>query len=221
MIDLKEALEPFRKKERAAWQTAYLRDQFSFLGVERPIHQKVCRQVFSRWDIESFEEKIEALWSCQEREFHYAAIDWALFAKKRWKEAHLALFEKMLRTHSWWDTVDPIAAHLVGGLVKTYPSLVSQMDRWIEEENFWIRRTALLFQLRFKKETDADRLFSYCLKCASSKEFFIRKAIGWALREYAKSCPKEVLSFLSKYHMVLSPLSVREAKRRLLNKTPD
>lgn len=216
--DLKAALEPHRKEERAAWQTAYLRHQFPFLGVERPVHQKVCRKIYADWDVSRFEEGITLLWNLPEREFQYTAIDWALFVHKQWKEEHLALFEKMLRQRPWWDTVDPIAAHLVGRILEKFPQLLDRMDDWIKDENFWIRRTALIYQLRYKQKTDENRLFSYCLRCAEEKEFFIRKAIGWALREYAKTNQAAVEAFIASHRHCLSPLSVREASRRWISK---
>jgi 3-methyladenine DNA glycosylase AlkD len=102
----------------------------------------------------------------------------------------------MLITKSWWDTVDAVAADIVGRLVQRHPALVKTMDAWIADDNMWLQRTAILHQLRFKDQTDEKRLFGYCLKHGSQKEFFIRKAIGWALREYSKTNPAAVKKFV-------------------------
>lgn len=213
IVQLKKALEPHSEAERAQSQQAYLKGKFSFLGVSKPIQQKVCKQVFQSIPFQSLEETVLELWGCKEREFHYAALDFALLHRDQWERRHLELFEKLVRTHSWWDTVDTIAVHLMGPLLAQHPDLIAVTDRWIADPNFWIRRTALLFQLRWKEKTDEKRLFAFCLKLAGEKEFFIRKAIGWALREYGKTAPHAIKKFLEEKGSFLSPLSYREASR--------
>jgi 3-methyladenine DNA glycosylase AlkD len=99
--------------------------------------------------------------------------------------------------------------------VATHPELISEMDRWIDDENLWVARTAILHQLFYGDATDVDRLFGYCLRQASHPDFFIRKAIGWALRQYARTDPDRVRSFLVGPGAALSPLSVREASKHL------
>lgn len=129
----------------------------------------------------------------------------------------MPLFEELIRKGAWWDFVDVIAAHLVGHLYKTNRAEIEPvMDDWIDDQDYWIRRTAILSQLRHKKETDAQRLFSYCLDRAHEKEFFIRKAIGWALREYSYCDPQAVMRFLMKNRPVLSNLSFREGAKHLV-----
>jgi len=121
----------------------------------------------------------------------------------------------MIRTNSWWDTVDTIAPNLVGHLVKTHHELTKLMDQWIEDPYLWIRRAALLHQLRWKEMTDEETLFRYCQKTMHEKDFFIRKAIGWVLREYSKTNPRSVKKFIAKYQSNLSPLSIREGSKYL------
>ena len=212
---LKDAFQPHLEIARAEWQHSYMRGQFPFLGIARPLQKKVSTEVFKKADLSSFESLVEELWECGEREFQYAAIDHALFCKKRWTSRTLALFERMIRTKSWWDTVDTLAPHLVGSLFERHPELVSCTDEWIDDEYMWIRRSAIIFQLGRKEKTDEKRLFSFCLKRASEKEFFIRKAIGWALREYGKTNPESLRKFLRENGSSLSPLSFREARRRI------
>lgn len=210
---LRKAFEPHSEIERAQSQQAYLKDQFPFLGISKPIQQKICAQVFPEVPFSSLEETALELWAAGEREFHYAALDFVLFHRKKWEKRHLELFEKLVRTHSWWDTVDTIAVHLIGTLLLEHPELVSARDRWLTDSDFWVRRSALLFQLRWKERTDEKWLFSACLKLAGEKEFFIRKAIGWALREYGKTAPAAVKKFLEENKQILSALSYREGGR--------
>lgn len=120
-----------------------------------------------------------------------------------------------MTTTSWWDTVDLLAAHVVGTLVAADPRLGADMDVWIADEDLWVARTALLHQLRYKERTDTDRLFAHCLRRSAHPDFFIRKAIGWALREYAKTDPAAVRAFVTRERDRLAPLTVREALKNI------
>src|SRR5262249_25589456 len=122
---------------------------------------------------------------------------------------------ELITTKSWWDTVDTLASDTVGPMVRNHPELLSTMDEWVRDDNLWIARTAILHQLSYKEDTDADRLFRYCLAQAGHRDFFIRKAIGWALRQYAHTNPEAVRAFLAGHGDLLSPLSVREAGKHL------
>ena len=115
----------------------------------------------------------------------------------------------------WWDTVDSLAIHTTGTMVATHPGLVHEMDLWVESENIWIARTAILHQLMFKDRTDTNRLFTYSEMHMADTEFFIRKAIGWALRHYGRTDPEAVRLFVSKNEASLSGLSKREALKNL------
>ena len=121
---------------------------------------------------------------------------------------------QLIVTKSWWDTVDALAAHVVGVMVARQPVLLSTMDEWVVSDELWLIRTAILHQLRYKSQTDTERLFRYCAQHAGHKDFFIRKAIGWALREYARTDPDAVRRFV-KTQSALSGLSVREALKHL------
>lgn len=195
----------------AAWQKAYMLHQFPFLGVRSPLLKKAVKT----YDAAEWRQEISLLWEEPEREFQYAALQLALLHKKEWAAADLELFEKLICSKSWWDTVDTIAPHLAGALFFRFPELLVHADRWLLSENLWLRRSAIIFQLRYKEKTDGDRLFKSCAHLGSEKEFFIRKAIGWALREYGKTEPKRVIKFLASAS--LSPLSVREARKHLPN----
>ena len=126
----------------------------------------------------------------------------------------LPRIRKLIETNSWWDTVDSVAAWTVGPLVFNNPQLASDMDDWIDDENIWVARTAILHQLSFKESTDAARLFAYAQIRATDTEFFIRKAIGWALRQFARVEPDSVREFVAA-NPQLSGLTRREAMKHL------
>jgi 3-methyladenine DNA glycosylase AlkD len=157
--------------------------------------------------------EIWELWQQPEREFHHAAIFLSLRHRKQAVKEDLPLYERLITENSWWDTVDTVAPHLMGPLLLKFPELVSETKRWLSSSHLWLRRSAIIHQLRAKDKTDAERLFAYCSKLSHEKEFFIRKAIGWALREYAKTDAQAVLGYLET--ATLSPLSMREAKKHL------
>jgi len=146
---------------------------------------------------------------------HKSFADLAFKYKKLWTPAMLGVFEKMIRTQSWWDTVDAISAKLVGGLIQQFPTdLMPHMEKWITDaESFWIQRCALIFQLSYKDETNEDMLFRFCAIRMKDSEFFIRKAIGWSLRQYSKNNPSAVRRFIEANSEELSPLSKREGSK--------
>jgi 3-methyladenine DNA glycosylase AlkD len=204
--------------QRASWQKAYMRNQFDFLGISKPLRASLEKEIFKQYPLSTQKEvsiAIKVLLQKNEREYHYAACTLATHYKKFWNSDTLTLFEEMIRTKSWWDTVDYIAVHLVGKLLFTHKELIIEMNKWIKDENIWICRTALLFQLYWKKETQPDLLFAYCKQTMHEKDFFIRKAIGWILREYSKTNPAEVCAFITCNHSFLSALSIREASKYL------
>ena len=121
----------------------------------------------------------------------------------------------LITTNSWWDTVDALAVHVVGTMVHRHRELAAVMDRWIDADDFWLARTAILHQLRWKSDTDTSRLFTYALRRAADNEFFIRKAIGWALRVYATTDPDAVRTFVDRHEDTLSALTQREARKHL------
>ncbi len=203
---------------RAVAMVAYMRDQFAFLGLPAPEQRRSSAPVISALpapteaDIAAFTARC---WEADEREFQYAGCDYAIRHVGRCSAGFLAHARGLITTKSWWDTVDALAARVVGPLVVRWPELVAVMDEWIDARDIWLARTALLHQLHRRAGTDADRLFRYCERRAGDREFFLRKAIGWALREYSKTDPVAVRRFVAARADVLSPLSVREARRWL------
>lgn len=205
-------------KERALKQKAYLRNQFEFIGLTKPERAILEKEIFKSIIIKNHNELellIKNLIAKEEREFHYIAYSIAIKNKNLWELESIKLFEYMIKTKSWWDSVDLIASNLVGGLLRKNPNLFKIMDKWIDDKNIWIRRSAIICQLKFKKETDEKRLFEYCLKSKNDNDFFIRKAIGWALREYSKTAPSAVKNFIEKNKEQLSYLSIKEGSKYL------
>jgi 3-methyladenine DNA glycosylase AlkD len=213
-------IEFFRKhrdEENAAPMEAYMRNQFEFLGIRTP-ERKALLTAFlkenGKPEVEELSEIAQEVWRQPEREFKYVAL--ALLDKERRKlePQHLGLLEELIVTESWWDTIDTIAARLAGFVIKKYPEQSEgYLERWIASDNFWLNRTAILHQLSYKEDTDKEKLFSYIKQHSGSKEFFIEKAIGWALREYSKTAPEEVISFIENEE--LRPLSRREGMKHV------
>ncbi|WP_030388149.1 DNA alkylation repair protein [Streptomyces sp. NRRL S-241] len=208
------AADPVRARDMAA----YMKDVAPFLGIPTPLRRELSKTVTKDTPKPS-ETDCAALalrcWLLPEREYHYFAVDYLRRHVARCSSGLLPVARHLIVTVPWWDTVDLLAAHTVGPLVAADPRLASVMDEWIEDENLWLARTALLHQLRFKAATDSGQLFDHCRRRAGHPDFFLRKAIGWALREYAKTDPDAVRAFVEAERATLSPLSVREALKNL------
>lgn len=203
---------------RAEAMTAYMKDVAPFLGIPAPLRRDLSKAVTQGAPRPS-EADCAALalrcWRLPEREYQYFAVDYLRRHVSRCSSGFLPVVRHLIVTVPWWDTVDPLAAHTVGPLVAADPELARVMDEWIEDEDLWLARTALLHQLRHKAATDTGRLFAYCRRRAGHPDFFVRKAIGWSLREYAKTDPDAVRAFVEAERAALSPLSVREALKNL------
>ena len=160
--------------------------------------------------------QVAALWAIPEREGKYAAVEWARQFSPFITLDALPLYERMVRKGQWWDTVDAIAAHLVGRLLATQrDAMKPRMEAWNRDPDLWIRRTSLLAHLKHKASTDHAQLFAHCLRLAGEKEFFIRKAIGWVLRTVAEQDPERVAAWIRPRLHRMSGLTRREATRKL------
>lgn len=208
--------EEHRNDDNAGPMKKYMKDHFPFLGIKSPLRKELEKQFFKETGIlkEDFNKDIvEGFWDKDEREYQYTAITYiGKFIKKMPKDTIL-LLERLITTKSWWDSVDSIAPQ-VGELARKYPELVEEnINHWSKHDNFWLRRASILFQLKYKNETNEALLYEYMVKNADSKEFFIQKAIGWALREYSKTNPESVKAFIEGNQ--LAPLSIREGSKYL------
>ncbi|WGP08837.1 MULTISPECIES: DNA alkylation repair protein [Streptomyces] len=212
------AYAPAADPVRAEAAAAYMKHVAPFLGIPAPERRALSRTVLAgtgRPDERDCTAIALRCWRLPEREYHYFAVDHLRRHAGRCTSGFLPVLHHLVTTVPWWDTVDLLAAHVAGPLVAADPALAREMDRWIDDPSLWAARTALLHQLRYQEATDADRLFGYCLRRADHPDFFIRKAIGWALREYAKTDPAAVRDFVDGARTRLSPLSVREALKNL------
>jgi 3-methyladenine DNA glycosylase AlkD len=196
----------------------YMRDQFPYVGIPTPQRRALSREVLAgqpRPDEDDLRAIALACWDLPEREYQYFAVDLLAGHPRGPTPEFLDTVRRLVTTKSWWDTVDPLASRVVGSIVAAHPATVSTMDSWLVDENLWLARTAILHQLTYKQGTDTARLFRYCLARADHRDFFIRKAIGWALRQYAWTDPEAVRRFVAAHATELSPLSVREATKNL------
>ncbi|MER6118495.1 DNA alkylation repair protein [Streptomyces sp. NPDC001743] len=208
------AADPARARSAAA----YMKHVAPFLGIPMPRRRALSRVVLEG-TARPRETDCTAIalrcWALPEREYHYVAADYLRRHVARCSSGFVPVLRHLVTTVPWWDTADVLAAHVAGPLVAADPGLRPAMDEWIEDDDLWLVRTALLHQLRFGEATDAHRLFAHCLRRADHPDFFIRKAIGWALREYAKTDPRAVGDFVDGARDRLAPLSVREAVKHI------
>jgi 3-methyladenine DNA glycosylase AlkD len=209
---IQAVLEPLQDVSRAVSMSAYMRNQFAFLGIAAPIRVKAVKTVLKELGLMEApldSGLIQQLWALPEREYQYVACDYLLWRKKIITQEHLDLLEACVLSKSWWDTIDSL-----DGVVGSIPQSESRLEAWSVHSNFWLRRMAIQSQLGLKEKTNQERLFRFILASIDDSEFFIRKSIGWALREYAYTNPKAVQDFVLA-HPELSTLSKREALRRL------
>lgn len=222
LVDLQARLQAVAEPERAPQMAAYMKTSQPFYGVSAPARAAVQRAwlktIPASWvkDQAGYETLVLAIWQLPHREEQYVALAVARQFKRFLTPASLALMRRLIVEGGWWDLVDETAQHLVGTILDKHPTQTwPVLDLWIDDPNLWLRRTAILAQNRRKSRTEQDRLFRYCLSRAQEKEFFIRKAIGWALRQYAYVDADAVVSLLERYPDTFSNLTIREASKHL------
>src|SRR5690554_1097041 len=196
-------------------QSAYMKNRFPFFGIKTPYRRDLQKPFLQKINLPEKEEAFEMikeLWDKPQRELHYFAQEFLFKYAKQFEHKDISLIEHLIVHNSWWDTIDFIATKPLAEYFKLFPNERTEVvDRWLASENIWLQRSTLLFQLKYKSEIDLDLLSHIILKLADSKEFFIRKAIGWVLREYSKTDERWVLDFVENNE--LQPLSKREAIR--------
>lgn len=216
--ELESAFSKAGDTTRAAGQKKYLRNQFEFFGLTSPERRNLQKPIFTKHPIKEYQELVDTvheMWMKEERDFQHSAIQLWIKYEKMWTLDTLEEFRRCITTKSWWDTVDDLASNCVGKLISSHPELQKDMNEWIEDENLWTRRTAIIHQLKYKNKTNEEMLFRFCKDRASENDFFIRKAIGWALRQYAKTKSEQVKEFCAENKEILSPLSYKEATKYL------
>ena len=209
-------LETHGDESRAAQMSAYMKNQFPFLGIQKP-ELKLLEKPF--WvELKKNPEIdwvfVEACWVRDYREAQYIALDYLKRKTKKLTPADLPRLRDLAERKSWWETVDSLDA-LVGDIILRHPHLESEMLAWSVDDNFWIRRIAIDFQLQYGDRTNAALLEKIITNNLGSTEFFINKAIGWSLREYSKTNPQWVRDFLTRHEDQLAKLSIREASKYL------
>lgn len=210
-------LTPMADPETASAMQAYMRNQFEFLGIQSVPRRAAMKALLSsaqRPSINELSTVINQLWQLPEREYQMVALDLLIAYKNRLPATILNDLQRWLTTQSWWDTVDLLATHIAGELFTRYPAESAPfLLHWRGSDNIWLRRTTLLFQLKYKARTDDALLFSLITDNQSDTEFFIQKAIGWALREYSKTNPDAVTHFIEQQN--IQGLAKREALKWL------
>ena len=205
--------------EYALKMSAYLKERFITYGIKSPLRKELLKPFHS--EVKKLENKefrllIKQLWKKEHRDYHYAAMDFLQKNKKKLDDTDLQMIENLISTNSWWDSVDMLASHMVGHLLKNDIKLRDQwINRWMLSDNLWLQRTCLIFQLKYAQETDFDLLKANILELKPINEFFIQKAIGWSLRQYARFDPIGVQEFVSE-NDDLSNLARREALKHFL-----
>lgn len=205
--------------EKAAPMAAYLKTEMPFYGVQKRGRTEVMRELKSRFpiaDAATYRSAVESLWNRPHREEKYMAIALARQHSAFVTLENLDLYQRMIEEGAWWDLVDDIAINCVGIVyLKERKRTEATIEAWVDDEVMWLRRTSLISPIKHKTATDYEMLFDHCVRRSGEKEFFIRKAIGWTLREYAKTEPDRVASFLLQHRDLWSGLSFREASKHL------
>lgn len=214
---LRAEFERAQNPSKAKNMSAYLKNRFVCFGIKTPDRHalqadfvsKVKQLDLDHWDV------CYALWSQNQREFHYVAIDIlrGVSAKKMKKEDYKNI-EELILHHSWWDSVDSIATNYAGKYLQAFPEMRDfVIDRWKKSESMWLNRTCLIFQMKYGHKTDFDLLKQLISRYQNNREFFIQKAIGWSLRQYSKFNPEAVRDFIEE--ISLKGLAYREASKYL------
>ena len=212
-------LQKHADSHRALEMKAYMRNQFEFLGIQTPARRSIFKTLPKLpKDAKLILQIAHELWEKPEREFRYVACDLLAKNVKLFKLDDLTLIKKLLQKDAWWDTVDSLSG-AIGNIVlnEKLKGQNSQtlMDQWLLDSDFWVRRSAMIHQLGWRDKTDIKRLQQYALQLSSESEFFIRKAIAWALRDYAWQNPEFVRTFVNQNVSVFSNLTIREATKNL------
>ncbi|PXX47131.1 DNA alkylation repair protein [Undibacterium pigrum] len=215
------SLLPLADPVRALAMRAYMKNRFEFLGIPAPDRRKACVDIIRQLKTADADELLQianALWDCEQREYQYLAVDILAKHYRRLRLEDVPALLTLVQQKSWWDTVDGLAG-VVGDVLQqnltASRDVQAGMDKALGHLDFWVRRIALLHQLGWREQTDVNRLFAYALALADEKEFFIRKAIGWALRDYAWHDPAAIRDFLQENQGRFSGLTQREAAKNL------
>ena len=213
--ELVKELKAVASPDDAVAMKAYMKNKFEFLGVKTPARRKHAKAFFKQqtnsvidWNF------INEAWNNPYRELQYAALDYFESRKKLLTPSDLPHLKKLAQTKSWWDTID-FLDHLVGSIIAQFPEIKEIILAWSCDEDIWLRRLAIDHQLLRKEETDTELLEKILVNNLVQSEFFINKAIGWALRDYSKTNPDWVRDFIERHQAEMVALSIREGSKYL------
>jgi len=214
LTTLIDAISTGKDEQQAIGMRAYMRDQFQFLGISTPRRRTICKPYFKQakksetvdWDF------INTCWANPYRELQYVAKDYLVAMQGSLTPLDIPKIRELAVTKSWWDTIDGLD-RTIGDIVFSHPDMNGLMLQWSIDENIWLRRIAIDHQLSRKEKTDTELLGKIIENNLGSNEFFINKAIGWALREYSKTNPQWVRAFIEKHRERMAKLSIREASK--------
>ena len=213
--ELVKELKAVASPDDAVAMKAYMKNKFEFLGVKTPARRKLAKAFFKQhtdsvidWNF------INEAWKNPYRELQYVALDYLEIRKKLLAPSDLPRLKKLAQTKSWWDTVD-FLDRLVGSIIAQFPETKATILSWSCDEDIWLRRLAIYHQLLRKEETDTELLEKILINNLGQTEFFINKAIGWALRDYSKTNPNWVRDFIERHQAEMAALSIREGSKYL------
>ena len=214
LLDLITDFEENRNELLAESMSKYMQDKFRFLGIRGATRTEIYKKYFPDarktkiidWDF------VESCWNKEEREFQYVVVYYLKAMQKFLKREDISKLKYLIVTKSWWDTVD-LLAKVIGSLVIRIEGYDKIMLEWSKDSNIWLRRVAILYQLSLKDKVDEIILDKVLVNNLSDSEFFINKAIGWALRDYSKYNPEWVREFIKKNKDNMANLSIREASK--------
>ena len=204
------------KPENQPAMTTYMKNQYPFLGIKTPERRQLSKNKLKelKQQPKTDWQFIKKCWKLKEREYQYIATDYLNLIKEKLKPEDIEKIKELITEKSWWDTVDALSG-TINQLTTTYPELNPTIIKWSLEENIWLRRTAIIHQLLRKEKTNTSLLAEIIENNIGTKEFFINKAIGWALRDYSKTNPEWVRNYIQKHQKQLSPLSIKEGSKHL------
>jgi len=204
----------------AANAKAYMRNKSEFYGLPSPLRKQLLAECIAKSGYPKyaeFNEMIRFAWEQPQREWQYIAMEIVAKFVKKAEPDLIDLAEWMIIHKSWWDSVDFVAPNIAGLLFNKFPETrMHYIEKWMQSGNLWLQRSCLIHQLRYNKTADRDLLFNLCERLASHPDFFIRKAIGWSLRQYSKAYPEAVIGFVNSHEF--SNLSRKEALKVLVRK---
>lgn len=216
---LEEAFKFYADAERAVAMSAYMKNLFPFYGIPATLRTELSKAVIKDYPISNYEvlqELVLEMWQKSEREWQYSAILLLSSYKKLWNSEMSRLLKQLITNKSWWDSVDGLTGNCVSPFLLKFELLKSKILKdWESSGNMWLIRACIIHQLPYRQKTDTDYLTSVILKNNNSKEFFIQKAIGWSLRQYAKTDAEWVKDFVEVNFLM--PLSKREALKNIFD----